>query len=60
MTTTPYPSTSGNQPSSEITRVLAQRVSVCDNADRPVEDHSVRAMLKAAFRTPTLAQLTLF
>lgn len=44
-------------PSSETIRVLRNRVSVRDYADRPVDDAMVEAILAAAFRAPTSSNI---
>ncbi|HUS95415.1 MAG TPA: nitroreductase family protein [Hyphomicrobiaceae bacterium] len=44
-------------PTSETIEVLQRRVSVRDFADRPVDDATVDAVLKAAFRAPTSSNI---
>ncbi len=57
MPTSPRHAAAGNLPSSETIRVLAQRVSVRDYAERSVDDHYVQAVLKSAFRAPTSSNI---
>jgi len=44
-------------PTSETIKVLHQRVSVRDFADRPVDDATIDTILQAAFRAPTSSNI---
>lgn len=53
----PQTSTSSHPPTSDTIETLLNRVSVRDYEDRPVDDATVDAVLKAAFRAPTSSNI---